>query len=1094
MKLLQQDEHSLVVTCPSDPSFVPPHTCRVHQTVHHVSDSDVASQLTTYWSQYWLRDPVYSVKDELLPLREDPTGQFLWNVLPTIGWDRWTCPHTVEAWLEAIHQIKTRSAPGIDGITFKELRAIPSICISWLIDIITRSGPFPDWMMLARTVPLAKKEGDLRVSDSRPITILASIYRVWSKVTCHALVSHISAFLPRHITGLLPKRGAFQAIYKQQWALEHAKQRGISLQGITLDLTKCFNTLRRTRLLQQMRDLNFPAELVECWYFSLQSLSRYWDIGGFASDTVGSTTGCPEGDAFSVLTMLLVCLAWTSLVTHDDTDIEASAYADNWSMRGPFHTHEQALRDTLRLCDFLGLSIDWSKTWLWSTDGNHIDDLRSLVQHITGCSSVAVKLRATDLGCEVAYKSHAVFGRMIDRFDRARARLVRLQRQRWRHDLKLRLIRSSVYQAAFYGVELVLAPTSQLTSLRTQVAYALLGGSCKTVNAAILLYVIPSLDDPFVYVIVQALKQAKAFMHTHPASQHDFVRILAIPDNRSKVHGPASALREYLGRVGLGVDKRGFLFGGPSDGLHLVDSPLRDLVQEVTTEWQQHLLLFNTERTGIGMQLRIDGIGTGRLLSEFSDDQRLLLLREISGGFQTQLQKSKWDVHTSDQCQWCNGAQDTRAHRIFSCPAFAQVRLPHEDLLSRIQEDFEFLANLPTLRVQGQHALVRLMSSVFPEPELAPAQCDQILGLYGEATPVFYTDGSCAYPDQPVIRFASYSVIADLAVTEVRRQHLAAQFKQTSRLPDTLVPIAVARLSGRQVIHRAELVAVLWIFAHFDRALVHSDSSFVLLWVEKLQAGYWDTDVFMHDDYDLLKRLKAVLRPAHQVLKVKAHQDCHLVVDHSQCYRALGNHVADLYAGKTNRDLLPEAAQVLHDYAAQYLEQMSDMRAFYSYLVQFNYARIQAGGSTQDGSSQDAPPVHNLLAQMNDWHADGDWTCPAQVCEDWLSASCWGIQLMWVMHSFLRSCQWPSDEQQQSAVGALGFSWVEMAVAIALEYGQWLPVKRKRSDQLEYLFQPTTAEEVSHAGYSLGEQAWVVSQIFTHYTSLVPVSVTPTLT
>lgn len=54
------------------------------------------------WSQHWMRDPSCPNPDEVDDMQTDSTGQLLWQLLPTIGWDNWTNPHTTEAWKQAI--------------------------------------------------------------------------------------------------------------------------------------------------------------------------------------------------------------------------------------------------------------------------------------------------------------------------------------------------------------------------------------------------------------------------------------------------------------------------------------------------------------------------------------------------------------------------------------------------------------------------------------------------------------------------------------------------------------------------------------------------------------------------------------------------------------------------------------------------------------------------------------------------------------------------------------------------------------------------------------------------------------------------------
>eukprot|EP00438_Fugacium_kawagutii_P023361 Skav208164 [mRNA] locus=scaffold1044:64123:65856:- [translate_table: standard] len=472
--------------------------------------------------------------------------------------------------------------------------------------------------------------------------------------------------------------------------------------------------------------------------------------------------------------------------------------------------------------------------------------------------------------------------------------------------------------------------------------------------------------------------------------------------------------------------------------------------------------------------LPIDGIGTTRLLPEFTGAQRLVLLREICGGFQTSEQKAKWDHTVSSNCPWCHASVDDRPHRVFHCAAFDSVREQFAPLLHELEEDFFHLAALPTLRVTGNRYLFQQLLQSFPAPTLQSSVQDQLLGLYVNVQVPFYTDGSCAFPSQPVIRFASYGVVADLAVTDDRRKDEANRFLVTNKLPDTLVPIAAARLSGRQCIHRAEIAAIWWVFVRFPSACVYTDSQDAHDWVERLQLDPFLVIPPLHPDHDLLCQLQQCLRPGHVTVKVKAHQDCCQVRPLLACYHALGNRAVDELVGATNKDLFPAVAAQLWEFADEYLQACERLRTFYKYLLQLAEARDKLPVTGEELQETTVPQPHRILDQLRGYDAGGDWTCPRTLCEDWLSYSAWG----------LHSTPGPVP---------LGITWVEISLAVILHLGMWLPVLRKQSDGATYVVQPTSHQHALMIGTCIGEQSWIMSQIFSHFQALTPERVIPTV-
>eukprot|EP00438_Fugacium_kawagutii_P019581 Skav228165 [mRNA] locus=scaffold439:319957:327714:+ [translate_table: standard] len=1018
--LLAQDDHSLLVMpLPGTQVILPHDTCQVHQKVHHCSEHEVSQLLTDYWAQFWQRDQHTHDPSEIPSCDEDPTFQLLCRVLPRLDWTSWTNPHTLDNWTSALKHIKADSASGVDAISFRELRALPTPLLQQLVDLVNSWGQFPQWMMLSRTV--------LQAGDSRPITIMSSIYR---------------------------------AVYRQQIALELARRQGLARQGITLDLRKCFNLIDRRKLYLLFDHLGFPRELLDKWFRSLSKLTRYWDLRGYCSEQVPSSTGCPEGDGWSVIAMVAISWAWVAAIHSLGTDMDSSAYADNWPWWGATTCHNDTLRITNDVCAFLGLEVDWSKTWIWSSDGAFLPELQQLVVDHGGVSHVTVKRNAVDLGCPVTYTSNASARLVEGRFSQAKRRLHRVRQHKWAHEVKLHMIRASVYPSAFYGSELLLVPTMQLDSLRTQLAYAILGSACQTVSAALLVHVLPKVLDPVVHTIVQALRQAKQWLFNATAEDRaTFLAILAAPSRNSHVQGPASALREYCLRVGLSVDKQGNILGAEGDGLHLLTSPWDDLQQAVQLEWQKQLLPTQTTRKHIARQLPVDRNGTIQVLRRFPGHQRVVLLREIAGGFQTQVQQSRWD-DVSDQRQLCHAAPDTRQHRVLECSAFESLRLEHAETLTKVREHRPFLCHLPAMREDTSAFFARLLRAQFPEPDLAPVVFQRLQSL--GPTPAFYTDGSCNFPQFPTVRFASYAVIADLAVSDEQRKQEALTFKQTGHMPQMLVPVAVARLAGRQCIQRAELSAILWVLSRFAHATVYTDSQFSSDWVRDVSDDGGSANVPLHSDFDLLQQLQRCLTQGHTVRKIKAHRECADISDLLECYHALGNRAADTAAGEANRTLFPEIAAQLTDQATSFVQELDFYEDFYKFLWRQSQLRHKLA-TEEAGTSEPDVNTLKLVERFKTWTAAGQWRFPAAITEEWLPHS------------------------------DVGISWAEIAVALAMVHGQWLPVIRTREDGHPYLSQPCTDQEAQLLATCLPEQAQSAAQIYTHFVSLVPEAVTPTL-
>ena len=221
--------------------------------------------------------------------------------------------------------------------------------------------------MRARTFPLNKIHGVPLGSQTRPITVLSQLYRLWGSMICHQILGCWASRMPPQITGLLPQSGAHQAAYGAQAMLELEWQSAPS--GITLDLRKCFNMIRHVAARRLLLALNIPASIVLQWFQSIIAITRFWEIDGNVFGPHPCHCRLPEGDIFSVIAMVGMAFAWVTVV-HQATHHQAIcwAYADNWAWKS-FNPalHEPIFQATEQVVGAFGLQIDFSKTWFWAS-------------------------------------------------------------------------------------------------------------------------------------------------------------------------------------------------------------------------------------------------------------------------------------------------------------------------------------------------------------------------------------------------------------------------------------------------------------------------------------------------------------------------------------------------------------------------------------------------------------------------------------------------------------------------------------------------------------------------------------------------------
>lgn len=166
------------------------------------------------WETYWKRD----AEGEL------PAGsQAYLDMVPQVDQVP-VLPLDYSLWAHVLQKSKANSMKGVDGWGFAELRLIPKafvevllLLFQWFEKVQTWPKVFSIWLViLLRKVPV----GVLPWSSVRPISVAATLYRVWSKMRAHQLLEHartLASVTVQHVS----QRAPFGAS-KLSWLLSYS--------------------------------------------------------------------------------------------------------------------------------------------------------------------------------------------------------------------------------------------------------------------------------------------------------------------------------------------------------------------------------------------------------------------------------------------------------------------------------------------------------------------------------------------------------------------------------------------------------------------------------------------------------------------------------------------------------------------------------------------------------------------------------------------------------------------------------------------------------------------------------------------------------
>lgn len=138
-----------------------------------------------------------------------------------------------------------------------------------------------------------------------------------------------------------------------------------------------------------------------------------------------------------------------------------------------------------------------------------------------------------------------------------------------------------------------------------------------------------------------------------------------------KPFGPAATLKSYLNQTGWSLDVDGTLDGPDYLQCNLLNGSCKYLSKTVRLMWNRYILTL-LDRKGVGDFLR-DAQFFHSVFSKLVGSEQNILRLNVTGAFQTQSQKSKWDPDCPESCELCDGI-DTREHRLLECSHLEMIR------------------------------------------------------------------------------------------------------------------------------------------------------------------------------------------------------------------------------------------------------------------------------------------------------------------------------------------------------------------------------------------------------------------------------------
>eukprot|EP00438_Fugacium_kawagutii_P030899 Skav215852 [mRNA] locus=scaffold1630:238570:242613:- [translate_table: standard] len=1065
----------------------------IQQSDQSTDPDIVANALDEYWQQFWGRDPPW-----------DDTESHPWN-----DFDKYLnqvpdlprCKiklNDLQAWKNAITTSKTASAKGVDGWSVEELRSLPDIALQKLIDIfehwMQHGISWPKSLMQAVTIPLGKVAHPTSPSETRPITILAIVYRWWAKIICRQVLWQWSGTMPSSIVGFIPTRTATTHLMDLQHQLEiqHTlpQHRKTPMGGLTLDLRKCFNTIPRAPASKAMIKAGIPPEIVQQWAESQSKIQRVWQVDRGLRLGKPNTTGCPEGDTFSILACISIAYVWQHFLML--LELTPFVFADNWSWRGhSIVSHRKAIEHTQHFCQSLRLYIDWGKTWTWSTDTRMKNQWKKIAKTMLPQARFQILSSARELGYQIHYTR--VHSRATQRVRHMQAlrRLQKLKRQK--ADLNTKgMMAHYAMQKALYAVETYYVGRKWTRELRTAVTQALMPDRMHANPHLGCLVIAKTLKDPEHYIILQSIRATRRLLSDKDAEYvKTFCTMTAQHDLKPQhVHGPAGALAMNLARIGWSLNDKGTIHTDTQVDFDLLFTCPKQLETFLAFAWSKHIVQTALERPkwrGIPFP---DVQATGSILHALEPSHHHIIAREILGVYHGTKQKQHYKPD-EQACPFCLHPDDDVEHRLLNCPATESVRIKHSTTIQQLAEMDDVWMHLPVLFHDPYFEFRTWIHSHIPSPEWNSQVLDDIMNTLQQGHQLqFWTDGACSHPKFPSARKASFSAVWHPHVTEQQQADIVRAFHANNRIPSSFQTLFVGRCQGEQNVPRAELQAVGHLICMLADLLEHrpsqplavvwTDSMYVIRITDKLMNMRDSPGVYMLTSSDHLQPLRCALQGGWvEIRKIKAHvasTNPDLVT-----FYHLGNEAADHAAGAVLRD--ESALEHMYPNPAEIQQQYDFLSNLYSYMNQLQQERAKLRKALQPQSPRQTANSQPGIQQLHNWNKDNIWQLqPVQPQEAFLACT-WGTAHAVAVVNWLTSVRWQTEPDPHSA--RLGTTWYELCFAYLDQTRNPIPInvggtgadflprfvyptdERQNFAQLIYTFERTITQMQQLLGISL---------------------------
>ena len=797
---------------------------------------------------------------------------------------------------------------------------------------------FEEQCQVGIVLALAKVDQPHLPSHFRPIVLLSLFYRVWASLRSRQLLHQLVGYVDEDAHGFLPGREPAHTWLQIQSLVELALQSSTDLGGLSSDVVKAFNTIRREPLFRVAKHIGVPETLLRPWHKFLHSLGRRFSILDQLSEPVFSNIGFPEGCPLPVAAMAVLDMNLHAYMHVFAPQVRTFSFVDNINLLTAevqaIATAYMALRTFFQLW---GMTLDDEKTYVWGTTPH----ARKVVSGL----GFTRKDTAKELGGCLTFCAGNRVSHYVSKGDNLERKWQQLRKSQAPLHQKLSALPICFWPEALHGASGSLGNDRYLHRLRLQAMSALrlrVAGANSLLRFAL---EDPPMADPGYYQLTRSIFTFRRLCRKIPSLMQQW-KFFMDHHQGQVLDGPFTKILQCFATLGWSILTVPWVECQVDLVVDFMAIDGKALARLIHEAWLRHVArCINGRSTLHGLQsldLSLCKLGE----KDYTALQTSQVRSIQQGAFLSPGQQAKFDLSQSGLCPCCH-ISDVQLHWL-KCPRYREAK----DKIPLTDSELDELPLYCSVHLLGPECEARkrldtALASMSAQPDFVSTP--------GKGRQQIFTDGSCWKDEPSGLTFATWSAL-NATTGEV---------------------VAASLLPGlSQTIARAELFALLaatqWANRHGCSICIWCDSQYTVARASQILLGTLDLSeeiVPNHDLWDQLASEGTQLYHSQVELRwIPSHLEEILCTDSQQEWVVRWNDLADSCAGSLQYHALELYSDYIRDITAHRQWWSHRLRALRSFYLEVATIRLEE--KTRLPSQGEGP----ILVDDTDWGLSIDST------------------------------------------------------------------------------------------------------------------------